>query len=65
MRSAIGTGDLWVDFLAPEGETICKNRANFSDGVHLTPDGAKQVVAHINAAVNRWITERRLVVAKR
>jgi hypothetical protein len=65
MRSAIGAGDLWVDFLAPEGEAFCKNRANFSDGVHLTPDGAKQVVAQINAAVNRWITERRLVVAKR
>jgi hypothetical protein len=65
MRSAIGTGDLWVDFLSPESEAFCKNRANFSDGVHLTPDGAKQVVAHINAAVNRWITERRLLVAKR
>ena len=65
MRSEIGTGDLWIDFLAPEGEAFCKTRANFSDGVHLTPDGARQVVAQINAAVNRWITERRLVVAKR
>jgi hypothetical protein len=65
MRSEIGTGSLWIDFLAPEGEAFCKTRANFSDGVHLTPDGAKQVVAQINAAVNRWITEGRLVVAKR
>jgi hypothetical protein len=65
MRSELGTGDLWIDFLSPEGEAFCKTRANFSDGVHLTPDGARQVVAQINAAVNRWITERRLVVPKR
>jgi hypothetical protein len=55
---------MWIDFLSPEGEEFRKTRANFSDGVHLTPDGARQVVAQINAAVNRWITERRLVVAK-
>lgn len=65
MRSEIGTRDLWIDFLSPDGEAFRKTRANFSDGVHLTPDGARQVVAQINAAVNRWITERRLVVAKR
>jgi hypothetical protein len=65
MRSEIGTGDLWIDFLAPESEAFCKTRANFSDGVHLTPDGARQVVAQLNAAVNRWIAERRLVVATR
>ena len=65
MRSEIGTGDLWIDFLSPEGEAFRKTRANFSDGVHLTPDGARQVVAQLNAAVNRWIAERRLVVAKR
>lgn len=65
MRSEIGTGDLWVDFLVPEDEAFRKTRANFSDGVHLTPDGARQVVAQINAAVNRWITERRLIAAKR
>ena len=64
MRSEIGTGDLWIDFMSPDGEAFLKTRANFSDGVHLTPDGANQVVAQINAAVNRWITERRLV-AKR
>ena len=65
MRSEIGAGELWIDFLSPEGEAFRKTRANFSDGVHLTPDGARQVVAQINAAVNRWIAERRLVVAKR
>jgi hypothetical protein len=65
MRSEIGTGDLWIDFLSPEHEALCRNRANFSDGVHLTSDGARQVVARINTAVNRWIVERRLVVVER
>ena len=65
MHSDVGIESLWIDFLSPEGEAFRKTRANFSDGVHLTPDGAKQVVAQINAAVNRWITERRLVLAKR
>jgi hypothetical protein len=65
MRSEIGAGELWIDFLSPEGAAFCRNRANFSDGVHLTPEGARQVVAQINAAANRWIAERRLVVAKR
>ena len=65
MRSEIGAGELWIDFLSPEGEAFRKTRANFSDGVHLTPAGARQVVAQINSAINRWIAERRLVVAKR
>ena len=65
MRSEIGAGELWIDFLSPEGEAFRKTRANFSDGGHLTPAGARQVVAQINSAINRWIAERRLVVAKR
>lgn len=63
MHSEIGTGDLWIDFLSPEYRQFCENRANFSDGVHLVPAAARQVVAYINTAVNRWIAERRLVVS--
>lgn len=65
MRSELGTGDLWIDFLTPAHEDFCRNRANFSDGVHFTPDGARQVVAYINTTVNQWIADRRLTVAKR
>jgi len=64
MRSEIGAGDLWIDFMSEEYDGFCRNRSNFSDGVHLMPDGAKQVVAHINTAVNRWIAEGRLVVTR-
>jgi hypothetical protein len=65
MHSEIGTEGLWIDLLSPEDEAFRKTRANFSDGVHLTPDGARQAVARIDDAVTRWIAERRLVVAKR
>ena len=64
MRSEIGAGYLWIDFLSQEHKELC-NQANFSDGVHLRADGVRQVIADINTAVNRWIAERRLVVAER
>lgn len=59
MRSAIGPGDLWIDFLSHEYEDLRKRRANFSDGVHLTSDGATLVVGHIDRAVERWMAEPR------
>ena len=63
MRSEIGGGYLWIDFLSPEYQDFCR-RTNFSDGSHLTPDAAKLVVAHINTAVNRWCEEGRLPVVR-
>jgi hypothetical protein len=65
MRSELGTGDLWIDFMSPEYGQFRKDRANFSDGVHLMPVGARQVVSQIDAAINGWIADRRLVVGKR
>lgn len=57
MRSKLGDGDLWIDFLSTD---LCENRANFSDGVHLTPAGASQVISRINLDVDRWTAEGRL-----
>jgi hypothetical protein len=65
MRAEIGPGGLWIDFLSQEYTDLCAKGANFSDGVHLTADGARQVVAYMDTAVNRWIAEGRLAVAKR
>jgi hypothetical protein len=65
MRSEIGEGYMWIDFLSRDHEDLRSNRTNFSDGVHLTADGARLVVGLINAAINRWISERRLLVATR
>lgn len=62
MREQIGTKGLWIDFLSPEYTNLCA-RANFSDGVHLTSDGALKVVAQINIIVSQWIANRQLVVA--
>lgn len=60
MRTELGSGDLWIDFMSEEYDGFCRDTANFSDGVHLRPDGARQVVAHINTALNRWSAEGRL-----
>jgi hypothetical protein len=64
MQSEIGPGDLWIDFLADDRSGVSQNQANFSDGVHLVPSGTRQVVGQINLAVNQWIADRRLVVAR-
>lgn len=64
MRAEIGAEDLVIDFLSPEYEPVC-DRANFSDGVHLTADGARRVVEYINGGVIRWMSEGRLAVASR
>jgi hypothetical protein len=64
MRSEIGEGYLWIDFLAPEYRDL-RRRTNFSDGSHLTPDAAKQVVEHINMAIARWSEEGRLSVVSK
>lgn len=63
MRSEIGTGDLWIDFMSTEYQEVCNDSSNFSDGVHLTKGAAGRVIGHVNTAVNRWIAEGRLVVA--
>jgi hypothetical protein len=63
MRREIGPGDLWIDFLSEDPDGFFANEASFSDGVHLVREGAKQVVAHINTAVNRWMAQGQLGVA--
>jgi hypothetical protein len=64
MRQQLGAADLWIDFMSPEYEEFSRRRY-FSDGVHLTADGAKQVVGAINTSINQWIAGRRLVVVQR
>ncbi len=64
VRSDVGPGDLWIDFMSPEHDDFSKTSANFSDGVHLTSDGARQVVSEINTTLNRWLDQRRLVIAE-
>jgi hypothetical protein len=62
VHSEVGTGDLWIDFMSPEQEALRRTPANFSDGVHLTSSGAKQVVSVINTTLNQWLDQRRLVI---
>lgn len=46
-------GDKWIDFTSDSFAAFRKDRSNFVDGVHMVPGATRQVVAHLNAAVNQ------------
>jgi hypothetical protein len=57
IRSVVGDRDeLWIDFLASEYRDLCR-AANFTDGVHFTSDGARQLVARLNTLLIQWKNE--------
>jgi len=62
LRAAVGAGDAWIDFLSPPRSALWTDEANFSDGVHFTPEGARAVVNQLNAAINDWLERRQLIV---
>jgi hypothetical protein len=62
MRSEIGPGDLWIDFMTPEHQEFCSGRSNFTDGVHLSPPGARHVVAYINDSIKGFLADGRLTL---
>ena len=62
LHGAVGTADAWIDFLAPPRSALWTDEANFSDGVHFTPDGARAIVNQLNVAINDWLDRRQLVI---
>ncbi|MGO9340666.1 MAG: hypothetical protein ACLPY1_24595 [Terracidiphilus sp.] len=53
-------GDQVIDFTSDEFVDFRSNPGNFKDGVHLTNESARQVVATINARINQWIQNGQL-----
>jgi len=47
--------DLIIDFTSDEFAGFRSDRNNFKDGVHLTNQAAQEVIADINAGIDRWI----------
>jgi hypothetical protein len=60
MRADLGSDGLWIDFHSADYEKFAGNPENFTDGVHLTPKGATQLVSEANRHIGTWITDRRL-----
>jgi hypothetical protein len=53
MRQQVGPQALWIDLMTPPYASLSDD-ANFSDGVHLRPAAARQVVAAIDSSIRGW-----------
>jgi hypothetical protein len=47
--------DLIIDFTSDEYTGFRSDQNNFKDGVHLTNQAAREVIAEINARIDQWI----------
>jgi hypothetical protein len=62
IQAAASPADKWIDFTSEAYADFRRVSSNFSDGSHLVPPTARQVVLSVNAAVNDWIAKGQLVV---
>jgi len=53
--------DTLIDLNADEYAGFRRNRQNFSDGVHVTRDGAEQVVSIVNDGIKAWLRQTGVV----
>ena len=52
--------DLIIDFTSDEFAGFRRDPGNFKDGVHLTNQAAREVIAQINARIDQWIQNGQL-----
>jgi hypothetical protein len=53
--------DLIIDFTSDEFAGFRRDQDNFKDGVHLTNQAARELIAEINARIDQWIRNGQLL----